>query len=311
MRTLRMLCVGLTVLGLLPSAGRAAGRRERRKAASSFTGKLNDPSGDLRREISCLNLINALNLTAEQMSRIMALIERLNQIQDSYASRADACKRQAEPVLKELKTVLERQQEIPEELEHKVHRADQQFRRVHAELKTQLARTAQEIDGILTEGQLQVIADFEPCTLPPRDLSDPVRAGQASQSGRGEELLRRVREMPDNEFCRAAPRIVERGIHFASEHHGKLTGAEKTTERKRLMAVVYKARQMSDTEFEMNKSKLGEEFAPRNKVKDLQSKIEEARTGVRSSKAVRFLLSPAGVSVLQKRAKQMKVAMGK
>lgn len=303
METLKGALFAIALCGLL---GATAGAEERGRRAHGGPGepaRLEGPASDLRQEIQCLNLINALNLTSEQVKKILAVADRRDEIQRQAGARIKGAEEELEALLSKLRIVLEKQTEIPDDLADRVRRVEHRAMRVREEAETELAQTGQELDTILTEGQRAVMESFKPCLIPPRDLRDPVRAGQASDSPIGETALRQVREMSESEFDRQANAIAERGLIRVTEM-GKYSDEEKAKERSRLVAVMRKARAMSDVEFEVNKAALAKEFQPTNKVEDLRKQMEVARTGVGPSKAARFLLSPAGVSVLRKRARQ-------
>ena len=55
----------------------------------------------------------------------------------------------------------------------------------------------------------------------------------------------------------------------------------------------------------MQKADLSAKARPRNKIGDLVKQIEEAKPGGSRSKAARFLLSQAGISVLREKAAKL------
>ncbi|MEW6356303.1 MAG: hypothetical protein AB1696_08265 [Planctomycetota bacterium] len=309
MRFNRSILLGLTLMGLTAAPTMAEGKRQRGPDQMNQLAEFDDPTVEMRKEITSLNLINALNLTPEQLTQILKLADRQDVILKEHSARMAQVSRELQPALSELKGVLEQQKEISDNLANRVNRIDHQNMKMRDQLMGDLARTGQEIEGILTEAQLEVIETFQPCIIPPRDLSDPVRAGQASNSGIGEDLLRKIRGMSDQEFRMQAPRIVDQGLNRAAEFHGKLTEKERAGERERLLALVNEVRGMSDVEFEMKKDELTKQLKPKNKIKELQHKMEEARIGGSVGKAARFLMNPAAIKVLRNRAKQMDVAI--
>ena len=129
-----------------------------------------------------------------------------------------------------------------------------------------------------------------------------MRAGQASDSPRGEHVIRRVRELPNHVYRRDRERIAARHIRFAEDLHAKFSDAERSQERKRLLALMDNARSMSDVDFELNKAELSQQLKPRDKVGELIEKIQEAKPGGDAGKAARMLLNPAAVSILRKRS---------
>lgn len=267
--------------------------------------ELNKTLIQLRQEINCLNLINGLNLTRDQIEKILALADEQKETQLRYGKRAESEGRNMLRTFAELKSVLETGQPIPEEMARRIHTLDRRNLVARNRVAEDLSKTRKKLDGILTDAQFKVVEDFKPCIIPPQDLRDPVRAGQASESPRGEHMLRRVRDMPDHVYRRAREHMVDRHMRFPQEAHGKYTKAEQAKEKKRIQKLMDQVRAMSEVDLEMKKAELSEQLRPRNKIGELMKQIEKAKPGGGKSKAARFLLCSAGVSVLRKKAEAM------
>ncbi len=65
------------------------------------------------------------------------------------------------------------------------------------------------VEALLDPGQVEVLRGFSPCLLPPRDLSEPVRAGQAGGGDRYERWLERARRLDADGQDRAVARLLE------------------------------------------------------------------------------------------------------
>ena len=267
--------------------------------------ELNKTLLQLRQEINCLNLINGLNLTRDQIEKILALADEQKETRLRYGKRAESEGRDMLRTFTELKSVLEAGQSIPEEMARKVHTLDRRNLIARNRVAEDLGKTRRKLDGILTDAQFKVVENFKPCIIPPQDLRNPVRAGQASESPRGEHMLRRMRDMPDHVYRRAREHMVDRHMRFAQEGHGKYTKSEATKEKKRIQKLMDQVRAMSEVDFEMKKSELSEQLKPKDKIGELVKQIEKARPGGGKSKAARFLLCSAGVSVLRQKAEAM------
>jgi len=267
--------------------------------------ELNKALLQLRQEINCLNLINGLNLTRDQIEKILALADEQKETRVRYGKRAESEGRDMLRTFTELKGILESGQSIPEDTVHKVQRLDRRNLVARNRVAEELGKAKKKLDGILTDAQLEVVESFKPCIIPPQNLRDPVRAGQASESPRGEHMLRRIREMPDHVYRRAREHMVDRHMRFVQEGHGKYTKSEQSKEKKRIQKLMDQVRAMSEVDFEMKKAELGVELKPKDKIGDFVKQIEKARPGGGKSKAARFLLCSAGVSVLRKKIETM------
>ena len=302
MTTHRRTILALASTALVCASALAARRGDDMDYVDPELRELKQSLSQMKQEISCLNLINGLNLTPGQVDRILALADEQQAARRRGVERAAAKAREMLEVFSELKSVLEGGQAIPRDLARRVSALDQQQLRRRSSLGEEVGGIAKKLDAILTGPQLKIVEGFKPCLLPPRDLRDPVRAGQADDSGRAEEFLRRTREIPADGYRRVRERIVDRRIAFVEERHGKYTKSERAKEKKRLLALLDKARRLSDVDFEMQKADLSAKARPRNKIGDLVKQIEKAKPGGSRSKAARFLLSPAAISVLRKKA---------
>lgn len=147
-----------------------------------------------------------------------------------------------------------------------------------------LARLAPEVSAVLTDAQKEIVDKFACCLIPPQELSDPVRAGQADASPKELELLRKVRSVP----AAVWPKVKEPWVnHIAKLEDLKLPGrseAEREAGRRRVAGVFEKVRAASDTEFEMNK----EAFCVELKGKKEQNLSDRKR----QFKFAYFLLNP-------------------
>ena len=86
----------------------------------------------------------------------------------------------------------------------------------------------------VTERQKEILAGFSPCLVPPRDLRNPERAGQASDHSRAEQLLTRLRRMPPRKREEAIRRVAERIAAKLAEHTGGLSAEERRAEVERV-----------------------------------------------------------------------------
>ena len=119
-----------------------------------------------------------------------------------------------------------------------------------------VAQLAPEVDKLLTEPQKEVVHTFSCCLVPPKGLSDPVRAGQASGGGREIEILRSVRGIPAESWPRMREAAMQKLDAMLAVKSPGATEAERAAARKRVGEAYEKARAMSETEFEMEKDSL-------------------------------------------------------
>jgi hypothetical protein len=119
-----------------------------------------------------------------------------------------------------------------------------------------LAQLAPRVDALLHADQKEVVRTFSCCLVPPKSLSDPVRAGQASAGDREVQTLRYVRGIPADRWPEARKSLLDKVEFGVAARDTGTTAQELAAERKRVGAVFEKARSCSDTDFEMQKDDL-------------------------------------------------------
>ena len=148
-----------------------------------------------------------------------------------------------------------------------------------------LVRAAPQIDATLTEGQKDVIHKFSCCLIPPEDLSDPVRAGQADVPERTLKLIRFVRQTNPSAWPTVQAVLLKRMIEGRKARKPGLSAPEQQQARAHYAAVFEEARGMSDVDFEMKKEDLCREL-------NLDAPSEERPERTRRFMAAMFLLVP-------------------
>jgi mono/diheme cytochrome c family protein len=121
---------------------------------------------------------------------------------------------------------------------------------------SELVHLSPQVDAVLTDAQKAILGSFTCCLVPPSDLSDPVRAGQAETSDRAVELLRQVRRCPESLWPLARAGVLQR---FEGYTLAVSPGADATRQqqvREDVGRALDEARAMSDVEFEMRKGEL-------------------------------------------------------
>lgn len=266
-------------------------------------------------EIMLLNLVNGLNLTEDQIRQILQYNKEVQSLKAQTETENTRTLNGVINAYTELKSTLEKNEGIPKDIEHQAFMMEQEAKRINGELMESVANIEKELTGVLIESQVEIINNFNPCLIPPKDLKDPVRAGQAANSEQGLDMLRRIRKMPQDVYEDRKPEIVERHLENIQKHVGKLNDEEKKHEAERLSTVMDKARKMSDKDFELNGPDLAREFFNDSKKtlekdKELQKEAEKIRHERHGgpTRLGKFLLNPRIVPILEKRLELMKNA---
>ncbi len=221
----------------------------------------------LRAEINNWNLINGLHLGADQTQRITVLYDQ------AVAPTWEIVERDAgSGVPSRAIVALERQ-----------------------------------VERVLNDGQRQVLAEYKACLIPPKNLKDPVRIGQASDDSRYEGWLGRARKMSRRELGKH----IELTLEKESEHFGELSRADRQKRVALLRKTVRQAATMSDTEFELSKVELAESIAPPDRAQEVKGRIAAlARELGEPGALARFMLNPQFIEQLRLRGRQLAEGVG-
>ncbi len=125
---------------------------------------------------------------------------------------------------------------------------------------TALKKAAVKIDAVLTDEQKEIFRSFSCCLLPPADLEDPVRVGQAQASPLHAKILSAARTSPSWAWPGVRSRIIEGLVGQALVVKPGLTEKEKAGLATAAGAVLDKARSLTDIEFELEKDALASEL---------------------------------------------------
>lgn len=261
----------------------------------------------LTEEITLLNLVNGLNLTKDQMTQVMALSREAVEVRDSTFTRHAEKVREFESALRELREVLAAGSRISPELEKKVQTCEAALKDIRRAYFATLNGIEGRLVSCLTKSQVAVIEPFNPCIIPPQDLKDPVRVGQAASETRDiEDHLYTIRALPGNRWQPAASALFDLFLTFEETLLGKFPDDRRAAEIERLMDLAARIRALPEDEFEMEKGKLATEVI--KPIHDFQERTEELQQDfMRASgglnKAGKFLLNPRIIPILEARLK--------
>lgn len=222
----------------------------------------------LRGKINNWNLINGLHLSGEQTKQIAVASDRFD------AGRKAAPNR----------------------------RARRRSRQARAPAGPNRAALERAVEQILSPGQLKVLEDYKSCLIPPKNLKNPVRVGQANDSSRFETWLTRARRMPQ----RRLQEHIEATIDREAEHFGGMSEDERQARAALLRKTARDAAGMSATEFELDKADLAERITPQNPIETLTKEISHlSRQRGLGGPVARFMLKRTFIDQLKLRGRQL------
>ncbi|MBN1512779.1 MAG: hypothetical protein JXB13_12255 [Phycisphaerae bacterium] len=221
---------------------------------------------ELSKRINNWNLTNGMYFSPGQMEQLVALADR--------TERLKAAQREARP-------------------RDKLHPVVLDARLVELELAA---------ERVLRPAQREVLKEYKPCLLPPKNLKDPVRVGQARDDSHLAQWLERARGRDEQAVTRMVDRLIEGEI----AHLGPMDENVRNTRRQLLTDTVRLASSMTDVEFALNQQDLVDSIQPPDRKEELTALIEELkRTRIRPGRTHDYLLNRDFAAVLAERHRQL------
>ncbi|UCH98313.1 MAG: hypothetical protein JSV88_16130 [Candidatus Aminicenantes bacterium] len=117
-----------------------------------------------------------------------------------------------------------------------------------------------EVDRLLTDSQKEILRTFTCCIIPPKELSDPVRAGQATSGEKEIEILRKVRKVPETFWPYAKSRGLKKLEQLLVFKYPGITADKIKAICDHVGEIYEKARALPEVDFEMDKGELAAEL---------------------------------------------------
>ncbi len=263
-----------------------------------------DEVEELKREITLLNLINGLNLTDSQSEKLLKYTKEAKAVRDSaergYNIRFNAA-------LTELRNSLyDKNSRPPQDIERHAAELNRREKEKKEEMIRQLKDIEAGIKSALTPGQIEIVNNFKPCLIPPKDMRNPVKAGQAFDSSPAERLIERARSTSDKRYTVAKQRIADEYIKRLESHIGSLTESEKEAKRELLLETIDKSRRMSDQEFALSKKELAMRISQERERNEIKKKLDLTHSRKDLGPIGKYLLDAKVIPILEKRLEASK-----
>jgi len=207
--------------------------------------ELNKQLGPIRGEISAWNLVNGLHLGKEQAVTIARCAQQASILREQF--RHGPLGPRAKP---------------PQKLAAKMAVAPAVVENLY-----QLERM---VVDTLSNTQVQVIRDFKPCLLPPKNLENPVQVGQANDNSALTAFLKKARTLPPSRH----PTAVDRWLAGEEKHCGKYDDDYRAHRRQVLLTTLDQAGEMNDADFAASLNDLADRARPVDVRTELRYKID-------------------------------------
>lgn len=216
---------------------------------------------EIRDDISLLNLLRGLYLSRNQVEQLCLLAEKAHQQRETV--KALYVRDQA-AILKTFKGLREALLLAPgreKEAQGSAHDLSQRMEEVVGRTIDQLNRLEKEVTTILSTSQQSIVSDFKPCLIPPQDLKNPVRVGQA---GASQGLLGKVADLiyatPADIWQARGTGVLDKVAVHLEQETGEMKASMRQDIRRRLSEAAEKIRTASPIDYPLRKAELAAEL---------------------------------------------------
>ncbi len=224
---------------------------------------------DQREQINLLNLMNGLHLSREQLSALVDLGDRVGEDSGDYVTRARPsafASLGVGPVFLESddedggQRIAQEMERFRAELGRGRLPAKKTVRRIETIAgstprngpplpKEKVDAYAREAIEILSPAQERVLIEFRACLLPPKELTDPVRVGQAGNSEKYLRELRALRELPEDRYQESRETLAEKTLSRIEKDKGSWPEDKRGQALEELLAIFDEVRELDDAAF--------------------------------------------------------------
>lgn len=259
----------------------------------------------IKEDISLLNLINALDLQKNQITKIIAQAYLAQQQYKEFLRKIKTVDKEYLNELESLKERLEQGISISDQMTERIHLVEKERHRLCMEFYQGIKQLQDKLTEVLEAEQIYMVEDFQPCVIPPKDLTNPVRAGQSGNNiAEIEKLINDLRDLPDDIFEFFSNKVIDQIITETELIFGKLNPENHKKEKDRLVGIITAAKDMDELTFLVEKQKLAKQFIKRSdnvvtKLNNLSKLETEMHGGI--SRIGKFLLNPQIIPLLKPR----------
>jgi hypothetical protein len=265
----------------------------------------------LREEINLVNFINGLNLSEEQLKKLIGVAKEFQDNLAELKSKHNAMFQETEKAWQNLKAnLLAKGPDLTREVAGQAANLENKLKNLKLVQDQEYETYCKQVCSLLSDAQRNVCSTFKPCLLPPKDQKNPVLVGQGASNDMAMKILRGIREMPQKLFERQRWQIVERQFDRIKKNtRHELTEEEKAAERERVLKLVDRVRTMDDEVFELEKDKLVEELKVKDQAKELHEELRDVLVNrdpeMGEKKIAKYFLEPLMLPILEDRLKNL------
>jgi len=212
---------------------------------------------ELMREIQTLNLMNNLYLKGDQAGKLVPLVREACEQDEAFEGALSDAEQSMGTVLVKMRDELAASGSLKKDTQRTFMEAERKVAQARFEVITAKKRLVGEVKSLLSENQQVLVKQYEPCLVPTQSQANPDRIGQAGGNSMLLRILEDAREAPEEEYPEFRERFLENTRRMITLHRPDLDVEEELERHGRILD---EAREMSDEDFELKKSRMAEEF---------------------------------------------------
>lgn len=228
----------------------------------------------LHEDIMICNLLTGLYLSDAQTEKLIPLARRAGEAKARFEKAKEDYLKKGNSVLQALRDDVIKTGDASESTKKRFHEIKGPFDKEEEAFRAEMKSLNKEVQSILTENQKCIVANYKPCLIPVRSISNPERIGQAGDNDGIIKGLTRVREVPEEKYERAKKVFLER---VTPRLEKEIPEKDVPAFLEKISSVMDKARKMTPEEFEIQKAALAEQVRPQRDINEseaLQHKID-------------------------------------
>lgn len=250
-----------------------------------------DEAKNIHDDIQISNLLTGLFLSDDQIKQIMPLARKAGELKEAFQAKKESYAEKNIEILSAIRDEILRTGDPSELTKKRFHTIKSEFDNDEDNFKTNMKNLNKEVKKILTANQRIIVAEYKPCIIPVKSISNPEKIGQANGSEGIIKAIERARNTPDDLYAKSKEKILSR---IAKKLEKYVKEKDIPGEIDRICKIIDEARSMSNADFEIKKSEMAEKIKPNN-----NEDPDEALMW----KINRFLLNPRFISVIEMKSR--------
>ncbi|MBF0500531.1 MAG: hypothetical protein HQM09_10385 [Candidatus Riflebacteria bacterium] len=248
---------------------------------------------EIREDISLLNLLRGLYLSPTQIDGLIDMANKAKSLRDNGKAQFQGVRADMVKSFANLRDSLFLSPGNEKKAQDAASAFDKNQKDGVGKIQDGIALLEEAATGILSSAQQAIVENFKPCLIPPKDLRNPVRVGQAAgELGILGKVADLIHAAPNDLWRVHGESLLNKITSHMEQESGEMNSVMRDDTRKRLGVIAGEIRGLSDVDFTLRREKLAQELQLINPQKALHH--GHRKTGP----VAQFLLSDTAAELL-------------